>query len=124
MRTHLLTECNHEYVLAAQLSGASTGHVIRCHLFPSFTSHIFVDPVISFPCIVLSNTALSFIGPGVKGPVSSLGVMLQKATSANVMLNYPWCFIPVIVFVILVMSVVFIGDGLRDAADSYPDKSR
>ena len=121
VRTHLLTERNQEYILAAQLSGATSSHVIRRHLLPSFTSYIIVDLVISFPYMVLSETALSFIGLGLKDPVSSLGVLLQKATSADVMLNYQWYFIPVIFFVVLVMAFVFVGDGLRDAADPYSE---
>lgn len=124
VRTHLLTERNQEYVLAAQLCGASSGHVIRRHLLPSFTSYIIVDLVISFPYMVLSETALSFIGLGLKDPVSSLGVMLQKATSADVMLNYQWYFIPVLFFIALVMAFVFVGDGLRDAADPYSDSHK
>jgi len=119
VRTHLLTERNQEYVLAAQLCGASPGHVIRRHLLPSFTSYIIVDLVITFPYMVLSETALSFIGLGLKDPVNSLGVMLQSVTNADVMLNYQWYFIPVIIFIILVLSFVFVGDGLRDAADPY-----
>ncbi len=119
VRTHLLTERNQEYVLAAQLCGASPGHVIRKHLLPSFTSYIIVDLVISFPYMVLSETALSFIGLGLKDPVNSLGVMLQAVTSADVLLNYQWYFIPVIFFITLVLAFVFVGDGLRDAADPY-----
>lgn len=121
VRTHLLTERNQEYVLAAQLCGAPAGHVIRRHLLPSFTSYIIVDLVISFPYMVLSETALSFIGLGLKDPVNSLGVMLQNVTSADVLLNYQWYFIPVIFFIALVMAFVFVGDGLRDAADPYSD---
>ncbi|MDJ1015783.1 MAG: ABC transporter permease [Paracoccaceae bacterium] len=124
VRTHLLTERNQEYVLAAQLCGASPSHVIRRHLLPSFTSYIIVDLVISFPYMVLSETALSFIGLGLKDPVSSLGVMLQKATSADVMLNYQWYFIPVLFFIALVMAFVFVGDGLRDAADPYSEANK
>ena len=124
VRTHLLTERNQEYVLAAQLCGAPPNHVIRRHLLPSFTSYIIVDLVISFPYMVLSETALSFIGLGLKDPVSSLGVMLQKATSADVMLNYQWYFIPVLFFIALVMAFVFVGDGLRDAADPYSDSHK
>ncbi len=119
VRTHLLTERNQEYVLAAQLCGATSGHVIRKHLLPSFTSYIIVDLVISFPYMVLSETALSFIGLGLKDPVNSLGVMLQNVTSADVLLNYQWYFIPVIFFITLVLAFVFVGDGLRDAADPY-----
>ncbi|SDX40848.1 peptide/nickel transport system permease protein [Ruegeria halocynthiae] len=121
VRTHLLTERNQEYVLAAKLCGASPGHIIRRHLLPSFTSYIIVDLVISFPYMVLSETALSFIGLGLKDPVNSLGVMLQNVTKADVLLNYQWYFIPVIFFVVLVMSFVFVGDGLRDAADPYSE---
>jgi peptide/nickel transport system permease protein len=124
VRTHLLTERSQEYVLAAQLCGASSGHVIRRHLLPSFTSYIIVDLVISFPYMVLSETALSFIGLGLKDPVNSLGVMLQNVTKADVLLNYQWYFIPVIFFIALVMAFVFVGDGLRDAADPYSDKNK
>ncbi|OWU84353.1 peptide ABC transporter permease [Oceanicola sp. 22II-s10i] len=119
VRTHLLVERNQEYVLAAQLQGAGAGHIIRRHLLPSFTSYIIVDLVISFPYIVLSETALSFIGLGLKDPVNSLGVMLQNTTSADVLLNYQWYFIPVFFFIALVMAFVYVGDGLRDAADPY-----
>jgi len=121
VRTHLLTERNQEYVLAAQLCGASPGHVIRRHLLPSFTSYIIVDLIISFPYMVLSETALSFIGLGLKEPVNSLGVMLQNVTKADVLLNYQWNFIPVIFFIALVLAFVYVGDGLRDAADPYAD---
>ncbi len=124
VRTHLLTERNQEYVLAAQLCGAPAGHIIGRHLLPSFTSYIIVDLIISFPYMVLSETALSFIGLGLKEPVNSLGVMLQNVTKADVLLNYQWNFIPVIFFIILVLAFVFVGDGLRDAADPYADTKK
>lgn len=119
VRTHILTERNQEYVLAAKLSGAGASHIIRRHLLPSFTSYIIVDLVISFPYMVLSETALSFIGLGLRDPVNSLGVMLQNVTDADVLLNYQWYFIPVVFFIALVLAFVFVGDGLRDAADPY-----
>jgi len=124
VRTHLLTERNQEYVLAAQLCGANPNHIIRKHLLPSFTSYIIVDLVISFPYMVLSETALSFIGLGLKDPVNSLGVMLQNVTKADVLLNYQWYFIPVLFFITLVLAFVFVGDGLRDAADPYADTKK
>ena len=121
VRTHLLSERNQEYVLAAQLCGAPANHVIRRHLLPSFTSYIIVDLVISFPYMVLSETALSFIGLGLKDPVNSLGVLLQNVSKADVLLNYQWYFIPAVFFIVLVLAFVFVGDGLRDAADPYAD---
>jgi len=119
IRTHLLTERSQEYVLAAQLCGASSGHIIRRHLLPSFTSYIIVDLMISFPYMVRSETALSFIGLGLKDPVNSLGALLQNVSKADVLLNYQWYFIPVLFFIALVLAFVFVGDGLRDAADPY-----
>jgi len=124
VRTHILVERHADYVLAARLCGAPAGHVIGRHLLPSFTSYIIVDLVISFPYMVLSETALSFIGLGLKDPVNSLGVMLQNVTQVDVMLNYQWYFIPVPIFVALVLAFVFVGDGLRDAADPYAETAR
>jgi len=122
IRTHVLAERTADYVLAARLSGAGPGHIIRRHLLPSFTSYIIVDLVISFPYMVLAETSLSFIGLGLKDPVNSLGVMLQNVTRVDVMLNYPWYFIPVPIFVAIVLAFVFVGDGLRDAADPYSER--
>ena len=119
VRTHLLTERSQEYVLAAQMAGASSGHIIRRHLLPSFTSYIIVDLMISFPYMVRAETALSFIGLGLKDPVNSLGSLLQNVSKADVLLNYQWYLIPVVFFVALVLAFVYVGDGLRDAADPY-----
>ena len=119
IRTHLLSERSQEYVLAAELCGASSGHIIRKHLLPSFTSYIIVDLMITFPYMVLSETALSFIGLGLVDPVNSLGALMQNVSKADVLLNYHWYFIPVIFFIAFVLAFVFVGDGLRDASDPY-----
>lgn len=119
IRTHLLAERAQEYVLAAKLCGASPSHIIRRHLLPSFTSYIIVDLVISFPYMVLSETALSVIGLGLKDPVNSLGVLLNNAAQQDVMRNFQWEFIPAFFFIALVLAFVFVGDGMRDAADPY-----
>jgi|TARA_B100000929_G_scaffold290535_1_gene284495 peptide/nickel transport system permease protein len=119
IRTHLLSERSQEYVLAAQLCGASSGHIIRKHLLPSFTSYIIVDLMITFPYMVRSETALSFIGLGLVDPVNSLGALMQNVSKADVLLNYQWYFIPVVFFIAFVLAFVFVGDGLRDASDPY-----
>lgn len=121
VRTHILAERSQEYILASQLCGAGASHIIRRHLLPSFTSYIIVDLVISFPYMVLSETALSFVGLGLKDPVNSLGVLLQNVTDVDIMINYQWYFIPLPIFVMIVMAFVFVGDGLRDAADPYAE---
>lgn len=124
IRTHLLTERSQEYVLAAELCGASPRHVIRRHLLPSFTSYIIVDLMITFPYVVRSETALSFIGLGLTDPVNSLGSLMQSVSKADVILNYQWYFIPVLFFIAFVLAFVFVGDGLRDAADPYSHSKR
>ncbi len=119
IRTHLLTERSQEYVLAAELCGAPPSHIIRRHLLPSFTSYIIVDLMITFPYVVRSETALSFIGLGLTDPVNSLGSLMQNVSKADVLLNYQWYFIPVVFFIAFILAFVFVGDGLRDAADPY-----
>ncbi|HSM40879.1 MAG TPA: ABC transporter permease, partial [Afifellaceae bacterium] len=61
---------------------------------------------------------------GLKDPVNSLGVMLQNVTSVDVLSQYQWQFIPVIFYIALVMAFVFVGDGLRDAADPYSESKK
>ena len=93
--------------------------MIRRHLLPSFTSYIIVDLMISFPYMVRSETALSFIGLGLKDPVNSLGALMHSVTDQDVLRNFQWEAIPVVFFVALVLAFVFVGDGMRDAADPY-----
>lgn len=122
LRTHILTERNQDYVLAAQLCGASTWRIIWRHLIPSFSSYIIVDTLINFPYVILAETSLSFLGLGLTEPVNSLGVLLQKAQDPDIQQNMLWQFSPVAVFVVLIMAFVFVGDALRDAADPYSEK--
>ncbi|WP_461538401.1 ABC transporter permease [Spongorhabdus nitratireducens] len=124
LRTHILTERNQDYVLAAQLSGASTGRIIWRHLVPSFSSYIIVDTLINFPYVILAETSLSFLGLGLTEPVNSLGVLLQKAQDPDIQQNMVWQFFPVVVFVALIMAFVFVGDALRDAADPYSEQNK
>ncbi len=124
LRTHILVERNQDYVLAAQLCGASTFRVIWRHLVPSFTSYIIVDTLINFPYVILAETSLSFLGLGLTEPVNSLGVLLQKAQDPDIQQNMVWQYFPVAVFVALIMAFVFVGDALRDAADPYSERNR
>ncbi|MEM7074555.1 MAG: ABC transporter permease [Pseudomonadota bacterium] len=119
VRSHLLTQRNEDYVLAAELSGASPRRVIGRHLLPSFTSYIIVDLVITFPYVILSETALSFIGLGLRPPSISWGLLLQGAQNVRSIEQAPWMFIPAIFVVIAVLAFTVLGDGLRDAADPY-----
>ncbi len=119
IRGKLLALRKEDYVIAAQLSGASSARIIARHMLPAFTSYIIVDIVVSFPYMILAETALSFVGLGLRPPVISWGVLLKGAQNIQAIELAPWLFIPVIFVVFAVLGFTFLGDGLRDAADPY-----
>ena len=121
IRSQLLSIRGEDYVVAARLAGARPGRIIGQHMLPSFTSFIIVDLVISFPYMILSETALSFVGLGLRPPTVSWGVLLQQAQSIRAIEQTPWLFIPAVFVVIAVLAFTVIGDGLRDAADPYSE---
>jgi peptide/nickel transport system permease protein len=119
IRGQLLSLRDEDYVVAARLAGAGAFRIISRHLLPAFTSYIVVDLVISFPYMVLSETALSFVGLGLRPPAMSWGVMLQDAQNIRAIQQAPWLFIPAAFVVIAVLAFTVLGDGVRDAADPY-----
>ncbi|WP_319530287.1 ABC transporter permease [uncultured Cohaesibacter sp.] len=121
IRSQLLSIRTEDYVVAARLAGARPLRIITQHMLPSFTSFIIVDLVISFPYMILSETALSFVGLGLRPPTVSWGVLLQQAQSVRVIEQTPWLFIPAVFVVVAVLAFTVVGDGLRDAADPYAD---
>jgi len=124
IRTHILATRNDDYILSSKISGASGAWIIRRHLLPSFTSYIIVDLIISFPYIVLSETALSLIGLGLRRPTISWGVLMQDMTTLQAIQLTPWYFIPLIFFSLAILGFVLVGDGLRQAADPYSQMKR
>lgn len=121
VRGKILSLREEDYGVAARLLGASHGRVLFLHLLPGFTSHIIVTLTLSIPIMILGETALSFLGLGLRPPVVSWGVLLQDCMNLQVVANYPWLLSPVILIVLTVLAFNFVGDGLRDAADPYGD---
>jgi peptide/nickel transport system permease protein len=119
VRGKILALREEDYAVAARLMGAGHARVLFLHLLPGFTSHIIVSLTLSVPGMILGETALSFLGLGLRPPVVSWGVMIQDCKNMEVLANYPWLLLPVIVIVLTVLCFNFIGDGLRDAADPY-----
>lgn len=119
VRSKLLALREEDYVLAAQLMGARSSRIIGRHLVPGFMSHLIASATISIPGMILGETALSFLGLGLRPPITSWGILLTEARSVSVIAFYPWLLYPMIPVILVILAFNFLGDGLRDAADPY-----
>ncbi len=119
VRSKLLALREEDFCTAAVLMGARPRRVIFRHLLPNFMSHLIASATLSIPSMILGETALSFLGLGLRPPITSWGVLLTEAQNINVVALYPWLMLPVAPVVIVVLAFNFMGDGLRDAADPY-----
>jgi peptide/nickel transport system permease protein len=119
VRSKLLSLREEDFCTAAMLMGASPARIIGRHLLPSFMSHLIASATLTIPSMILGETALSFLGLGLRPPVTSWGVLLNEAQNINVVALYPWLMLPVLPVVAVVLAFNFLGDGLRDAADPY-----
>jgi peptide/nickel transport system permease protein len=108
-----------DYVLAARVSGLSEWSIIRIHMVPNFAGYLIVSVTLAIPGMILGETALSFLGLGLRSPAVSWGVLLEKAQNLASVAIYWWTIIPAVFVMITVMAYNFLGDGLRDAADPY-----
>jgi peptide/nickel transport system permease protein len=107
------------YVLAARAAGASHSWIIFRHLLPANASHIIVVATLAIPYMILGETALSFLGLGIRAPMTSWGVLLEEAQNVKVLIFYPWLVMPAVLVILAVLGFNFVGDGLRDAVDPY-----
>ena len=119
VRGKLLSLREEDFVMAAQLGGASSARVVFTHLLPNFVSYLLVYLTLAIPYTILGETSLSFLGLGIQPPAVSWGTLLQDAQNLTVVAQRPWQLIPGAFVVITVLMFNFIGDGLRDAADPY-----
>ncbi len=119
VRSKLLALREEDFCTAAVLMGATPTRVIGRHLLPNFMSHLIASATLSIPSMILGETALSFLGLGLRPPVTSWGVLLTEAQNINAVALYPWLMFPVLPVIITVLAFNFLGDGLRDAADPY-----
>ncbi|MCP4315839.1 MAG: ABC transporter permease [Hyphomicrobiales bacterium] len=119
VRSKLLSLREEDYVLASQLLGAKPRRIITRHLVPGFLSHLIASATITVPAMILGETSLSFLGLGLRPPITSWGVLLNEAQNINVIVLYPWLILPVVPVILVILAYNFMGDGLRDAADPY-----
>lgn len=108
-----------EYVLAAISFGAGDRRILFRHLIPGALSHIIVIATLAIPGMILSETALSWLGLGLRPPLTSWGVLLNDAATVRAIRFAPWLLWTVPFIVITVLAYNMLGDGLRDATDPY-----
>jgi peptide/nickel transport system permease protein len=119
VRGRFLSLREEDFVMSARLDGQSELGIILFQMLPAFTSHIIAAITLAIPGMILSETALSFLGLGLREPVVSWGVLLQDAQDIRAIATAPWLLIPALAVVVSVLTLNFLGDGLRDAADPY-----
>ena len=119
VRGRFLAMREEDFVVSARLVGCTRTRTIFVHMVPSFMSHIIAATTLALPAMIISETALSFLGLGLRPPAISWGVLLQQAQNVQTVAISPWLMIPSIPVIVAVMAFNFLGDGLRDAADPY-----
>src|SRR5437016_11178556 len=116
VRGQILSLKNQEFVLAARATGVSTPKIIFRHLVPNTLGPVIVYATLTIPTVMLSEAFLSFLGLGVRPPRVSWGSL--AAEGAQNLAIYPWQLIfPGLTMALMLFSLNFVGDGLRDALD-------
>ena len=119
VRSKLFALREEDYVSAAEMMGARPQRIIFRHLLPNFTSHLIASASLSIPSMILAETALSFLGLGLRPPITSWGVLLSESQNIEAVALYPWLLMPMVPVMVTVLAFSFLGDGLRDAIDPH-----
>src|SRR3954449_6517713 len=114
-----------EFVSAAKFMGVPAWRIIVRHILPNMASLLIVDVTVNVSSVILAETGLSYFGFGVQPPAGSLGTLIGDATHGPDPTYQTWLWIyPGVMLIALVLSVNFIGDGLRDALDATSTSDR
>jgi peptide/nickel transport system permease protein len=123
VRSLFLSLREREFVLAAHTVGSSNARIIFRHILPNALAPVIVAATFGMANAILLEASLSFLGLGVQPPTPSWGNMLTDAQSISVLQSMPWLWLPPGIMIALsVLSINFIGDGLRDALDPRFDR--
>lgn len=108
-----------DFIMAAKSYATSDTRIMFKHILPNILGVTVVNATIAIPLMILGETALSFLGLGLRPPSNSWGVLLRDAQSVQAINKYPWLLIPGLFVVLSILAFNFVGDGLRDAIDPY-----
>ncbi len=118
VRGNVLSIREKNYVKASKVAGMSHAYILFSEILPNTVAPILIYGTSVVAISMLDEAALSFLGMGIKPPQASLGNMLNGAQSLSILTSKPWLWLPPgLMILLLVMSVNFIGDALRDAFD-------
>jgi len=117
VRGQVLAVRETDFVMAARALGAHDLPIILKHVVPNLTSYLVIAATLALPGYILGESALSFLGLGIKEPMTSWGLLLKDAQSFEALRLYPWLLAPGAMIVLSVLAFNFVGDALRDAAD-------
>jgi peptide/nickel transport system permease protein len=119
VRGKVLAIRENDFVHAAEVAGASAGRIFFKHLIPNISSHIIVTATLSIPVMIIGESSLSFLGLGIKPPMTSWGLLLNQVREVQVLKHFPWLLLPALFIVVSVLCFNFMGDALRDVIDPY-----
>lgn len=119
IRGRVLVLREEEFTMAARAIGASTGRLLFRHYIPLVSTYIIVMGTLSIPHMILIESTLSFLGLGIRPPMTSWGVLLQDAQMIVVLARHPWLLTPAAFVIVTILCFNLVGEGLRDAADPY-----
>ena len=119
LRGKVLAIRRSDFIYAAEITGASTSRIIVKHIIPNVLSHIIVIATLSIPIMIIGEAALSFLGLGIKPPMTSWGLLLTQLREVQTLKHYPWLIGPAGFIVVSVLCYNFIGDALRDVNDPH-----
>jgi len=122
VRSSYLTLKEQEYVLAARALGARDWQIMWLHILPNAMAPILVSATLGVAGAILTEAYISFLGLGVQAPTATWGSMMQGATGAITRGQWWLWFFPGMLIVLTVLSINFVGDGVRDALDPRSDK--
>ncbi|NMB10913.1 MAG: ABC transporter permease [Firmicutes bacterium] len=119
VRGQFLSLREKEFVQAARAIGVDDKGIIFRHILPNTTSYLIVSTTLALPGMILGESSISFLGLGIKEPMTSWGLLLKDAQNLEALVLHPWLLFPGLFIILTVLAFNFMGDAVRDAFDPF-----